>query len=181
MNPSSAPAAQDLLTAIDLWQQALAWLHRHYADYRFYVERDVVWTVQIYLQRRIDEAGLNYRVYNDHPMLPGPRRNLSADLAIVDAVGTVAVAVEFKYEPAHGRSDILKQKLPVVAWSEVGKDVYRIHEFVALGKAGAAYAVFIDEGGAFRHRQPPDGALWQDWGDNRWVLLSQVSASHDPH
>jgi hypothetical protein len=45
----------------------------------------------------------------------------------------------------------------------VGKDVQRARDFVAAERAGTAYAVVIDEGGAFRHRDPHSGSTWIDW------------------
>lgn len=164
-------------SADDLGEHALAWLCRHYTDYRFFTERDVVWTVQTYLRGLIGGADLPCYVYNDYPILPGSRRSLSADLAIVNANGVIETVMEFKYEPAHHRSDILKQKLPVVEWTSVVADIQRVHDFVARGKANTGYSIFIDEGGAFRHRRLPTSAAWQEWGSGRWVLLSRVSAS----
>ena len=173
----------------DLCEQALAWLCRHYTEYCFFTERDIVWTVQTYLLDQIEGADLACQVYNDYPILPGLRRSLSADLAIVNANGVVESVMEFKYEPAHHRSDILKQKLPVVDWTSVIADIQRVHDFVAQSKASTGYSVFIDEGGAFQHRRPPANAEWQEWGSGRWVLLSRVSTSslhldrieHGPH
>ena len=161
----------------DLCEQALAWLCRHYADYRFFTERDVVWTVQTYLRGQIEQADLACQVYNDYPILPGPRRSLSADLAIVSVNGAVETVMEFKYEPSHHRTGILKQKLPVVEWTSVIADIQRVHDFVTQGRANTGYSIFIDEGGAFQHRRPPANAAWQEWGSGRWVLLARVSAS----
>jgi hypothetical protein len=131
----------------------------------------VVWTVQTRLIKVIADNELPYRVFNDYPMLPGKRRSLSADLAILNQDNLVEVAVEFKYEPSHGRQDILRAKFPVVVWGKEGvrKDVDRVREFVARGKAAAAYALLIDEGGYFRQRPPHPGARWIDWGSGVWV------------
>ena len=164
----------------DLYEQALAWLRRNYTVYRFFVERDIVWTVQTYLQRRIDEDNLNYRLYNDYPMLPGRRRSLSTDLAILNAANVVEIAVEFKYEPSHTREDILRQKFPVVSWGAdgVGKDVWRIREYVMQRKAKAAYSILIDECGYFHVNAPHPGSEWQVWEGGVWVLVAHVQATH---
>lgn len=164
--------------ATELFEDALEWLRNNYASFQFFQERDVVWTFQTYLIKEIEELGLLYRVFNDYPMLPGKRRSLSTDLAILNANDRVEVAVEFKYEPSHRRVDIMKSKLPVVDWGQAGvaKDLKRIQEFVAQGKARAAYFVFIDEGGYFRKRKPhPDSpdSEWVDWGSDIWALYAK--------
>src|SRR6266700_1948153 len=73
------------------------------------------------------EQGLPFRVFHDYPILPGKRRSLCVDLAILNTDSLVEVAVEFKYEPSHNRSDIWPTKLKpsVVFWGDdgVGKDV----------------------------------------------------------
>lgn len=147
----------------------------HYSDYHFFVERDVVWTLQSHLIGGIKEARAPYLVFNDYPILPGIR----ADLVLVDQhTNRIEVAAEFKYEPSHQRKDILPSKLPVVFWGDdgVGKDVKRVHEFVRLGKVQTAYAVFVDEGGAFHHRQPHPGSRWISWENGVRVLYSRVAA-----
>lgn len=146
----------------NLFERTFSWLQEHYTEFRFFTERDVVWTVQNHLIDLIRMTGIQSRVYNDYPMLPGQR----ADIAIVEN-GMVDVAVEFKYEPSHlrGGVDILPSKFPVVFWDrdDVGKDVDRIREFVRQGKARVGYSVFIDEGGYFRYRPPHPGSHWLDW------------------
>jgi hypothetical protein len=146
----------------DLFEQTFSWLQEHYAEFRFFTERDIVWTVQNRLVDLIRTAKVECRVYNDYPMLPGQR----ADIAIIEN-GIADVAVEFKYEPSHMRSgvDILSSKFPVVFWDRdgVGRDVGRIREFVRQGKIRVGYSVFIDEGGYFRHRSPHPGSHWLDW------------------
>lgn len=165
--------------ATTLFEDAMAWLREHYADYRFFTERDIVWTVQMRLITEIDDQGLPYRVFNDYRMLPGKRRGLSADLVILHD-DLVEVAIEFKYEPSHKRTDIPPDKFDVVSWSSdgVGKDVQRVHEFVSKGKTGVAYAVFIDEGQHFRHRSPHPGSEWIEWEPSGpSVLWSRVAES----
>jgi hypothetical protein len=150
------------LEAAALFADSMEWLHQNYSAYRFFCERDIVWTIQTYLTHQIDQKKLPYRVYNDYSLLPGHR----ADLVIVDAADTILLAAEFKYEPSHQRKDILPTKFPVVFWGSdgVGKDVQRVHAYVTSGKCPVAYAIFIDEGGAFRRRPPYPGSTWIDWG-----------------
>lgn len=123
-------------------------------------------------------SGLPFRVYNDYPMLPGARRSLSTDLAIVDLDDCVLAAVEFKYEPSHRRTDILPSKFPAVFWGEdgVARDLMKIRQDVTGGVAEVAYAVFIVEGGYFRCREPHPGSKWIDWGYQVWVLYSRSQA-----
>jgi hypothetical protein len=45
----------------------------------------------------------------------------------------------------------------------VAKDLARIREFVDQGRARAAIALFVDEGGYFRNRPAPVGSAWRDW------------------
>jgi hypothetical protein len=81
---------------------------------------------------------------------------------------SVLVAVEFKYEPSHHRSEFFTlptSKFPVVDWGNEGvaKDITRIREFVELGGAQTAFAVFVDEGRYFRHRPAHPSSEWRDW------------------
>lgn len=151
-----------------LFEEAVAWLHEHYGRFEFWVERDLVWTVQTRLRELISERQLRYEVFNDYPLLRGPRRARSADLVIRDTNSNeILLAAEFKYEPSHCRAEFLEQpgKLPVVFWGADGiaKDVARIREFVEAGAARMAFAVFIDEGRHFRHRPAHPGTAWLDW------------------
>jgi hypothetical protein len=47
-----------------------------------------------------------------------------------------------------------------------------ISEYVEKGKTEVAYSVFIDEGGAFRHRGPYPGSERMDWGKKNGRFLS---------
>lgn len=117
---------ETLAHAERLFTDALDWLGRRYGDRVFYVERDIVYTLQSKLNELISSQAGEWRVYNDYPMLPGPRRSLSADLSLLTPQRDVAVAAEFKYEPCHRRVDVLKNKLPVTVWSDIVKDTVRI-------------------------------------------------------
>jgi|SRR5690554_2337605 len=152
--------------AVDAFNGAMEWLREHYADFTFFQERDVVWTVQLRLLEQVATRQLPLRVYHGYPILPAERSSICADLALVDRRGRVALAIEFKYEPSHRRGDIKMTKFPVVEWGKegVGRDIKRIREFVDQGGVAAACAVFIDEDGHFRHRKPHPGSEWIDWG-----------------
>lgn len=157
------------------FEDSISWLREHYSDYVFQLERDIVWTFQQRLVTHCKQKKLPTRVYNDFPILPGTRRSLSADIALV-ADEKVLLAVEFKYEPDHSRSDVLKHNLPVVFWGKdgVGKDVERINQIVQAKAALVAHSIFIDEGGAFKHRPPHPNSTWEQWADGVWVLRSSA-------
>jgi hypothetical protein len=125
-----------------LSEEAVYWLRENYGQFEFWVERDLVWTLQTRLRTMISERGLPFNVLSDYGMLPGARRALSADLVIRNAAGQVLVAAELKYEPSHLRPEFHGQpgKLPVVFWGAdgVAKDVTRIRQFVEAGTAAAA-------------------------------------------
>ena len=66
----------------ETFESVVDWLQANYASYRFFVERDLVWTVQLRLIDLIAKSHPSHRVYNDYPILPGRRRSLSADIAV---------------------------------------------------------------------------------------------------
>ena len=141
--------------------------------------------------REIASRGLPFRVFNDYAVVKGPRRGLCCGIAIVDQSNKVKLAAEFKYEPDHRRQDILRQKLPVVGWVDMQKDITRIRTFVDAGAIESGYTIFIDEGGFFRHRDAHTGSDWVDWpqsGDrgaprilfSRWTTPTPVTARSEP-
>ena len=132
--------------------------------------------MQTRIIKLIEDHNLPYKVFNDYPILPAKRRSICTDLAILDRKDSVKVAIEFKYEPSHRRSDIWGTKFPVVFWGDDGvrKDIKRAQEYVTKGVAKAAYSVFIDEGGYFRHQEPHPGSEWIDWGPGE-ASLNRVS------
>ncbi len=175
--------------ASQVFEESIEWLHDNYLRFRFFTERDVVWTLQRHLSEQMQARALPYRVFNDYPILPGTRRSLCADIAILNGQNEVEVAAEFKYEPAHERTDIWPSKfLPtVVFWGDdgVGKDVKRVQEFVQKGAARSAYAVFIDEGSLFRNRLAHPGSSWVDWksaaiGSNCVAVLWTSAGARTP-
>jgi hypothetical protein len=158
-SPLSSPAAE-------LAVEALAWLRATYAEHLPYTERDIVWTVQRWIAREITGRGLPLRVFNDYGIEPGPRRSLSADIAILpNSSPEVLHVIEFKYEPSHRRPDIDSKKLPVVGWDAVVADTLRIARWVESGRTLGGRAVFIDEGGfAHARRGAYPGSEWVSWG-----------------
>lgn len=160
------------MDAVELFEDSLTWLRVNYRSYRFFMERDIVWTLQLHLRDLIRLHAADYRVFHNHRIVE--RQN--ADLAILKADNSVEVAAEFKYEPAHNRKtvDIGPGKLDVVFWKEgVVADVERTRRFVAEGRAATAYAILIDEGGHFRWREPPHESQWIDWGGGVFVLWTR--------
>ncbi len=149
--------------AAELFEAAIGWLSETYEQHRFFVERDVVHAVQLQLWDRIRDEQLDWSVFNDYPMLRGPRRAFSADLAMRSNDGEVLLAAEFKYEPVHHRHDLLAHKLPVIGWADALRDIERIRDFVTTGTVPVAYAIVIDEGGYFRGRRPHPHSRWIDW------------------
>lgn len=171
------------MESVELFENAMDWLEEHYEEFRFFMERDVVWTVQTQIIREIEGKNLPYRVFNDFPIAPENRRSQLADLAILNSRGSVEVAVEFKYEPSRDRGsdlggDIWHSKLEsqVVSWSDVAKDIKRVVDYVDRGWADIAYAVLIDEGSRLYryHSQPPQDSVWLDWKHCRRVLWTQA-------
>ena len=159
-------------SAEKLFTQVLDWFQLNYGNYDFFVERDVVWTFQQRLTEMVCENNLPFEVYNDFPMIKAERRSFCTDLAVLNRRNEVELAVELKYEPDHRRGfgvmrDIWPTKLSpsVVFWGEEGveKDVERARQYVSQRIAKSAISLFIDEGGLFRHRQPPQNTKWTDW------------------
>lgn len=159
-----------MTTPPELFESSVAWLRENYDDFGFEQERDLVWTVRTHLLAEIRKENLPLEVFSGYRITPAVRE--SSDLVIVDGTGVVQVAAEFKYEPDHARTDIDARKFPVVFWgvapseekNSVGHDVKRVRQFVETGGARVGYAIFVDESGHFRHRDPFPGSRWIDWG-----------------
>jgi hypothetical protein len=64
--------AEQMHDARALFDDAIGWLREHYDDFEFWVERDLVWTIQSRLRKIIRERGRPYAVFNDYPMSPDP-------------------------------------------------------------------------------------------------------------
>ena len=153
-----------------LFEKAITWLHECYQEFRFFQERDIVWTLQCRLLKEIERKGLPYKVFHGYPISRKPKHLV--DLAIVrDKADLVAVTVDLKYEPSHARSDISAGKLSpsVVYWAHpsdggVKKDVEWAQLIVKENLARTAYVVFVDEGSHFRKEAPFPGSDWLGWG-----------------
>jgi len=164
------------MTEVELFEQTISWLRDNYNKYTFFVERDIVWTIQTQMWKSIREMHLPCRVFNEYPMIAGKRQ---VDLAIVDLKDQVEVAVEFKYEPSRARTgkdiDPKKTKFPVTEWNRgVAEDIAKIHQYVVDEQACFAYSIFVDEGGYFKKYKPHAGSVWLDWGNNIWILYSKA-------
>ena len=173
--PTATRVRSEELQVERLFWDTIESIRADYAMYNFYVERDFVWTVQKQLKRRIQNSGLPFTVYNDYPMERGPRRSKSVDLAVIplasdsfdirDGRESAEFVAEFKFEPSRERpNDICLHKLPVTAWKDIQNDVERVHRFVKDGKAKAAAALFVDEYGRHRAKNPDSLSEWMDWG-----------------
>jgi len=156
-------------TSARLFEEAVMWLKANYRYFRFFTERDIVWTLQLHLLEEIERQRLPLRVFDNHKM-PNKRQ---VDLALLDrGTGSVHVAVELKYEPDHARTDISAGKLsPSKAfWDSnrnrgVVQDIDRIVNLIKSGHSKVGYVIFIDEGGHHSWREPPNDSIWDDsWG-----------------
>ena len=170
------------MDAIELFKESLKWFKDNYGCY--FTERDIVLTVQQSLNRTIEERRLPYKVFNDYPMIPGPRRSLCADLVIMnkdedenDKNTRVEIAVEFKYEPDHHRIDLLKSKFKptVIFWKEgVGKDIMRVNDFVNRGKSKEGCFILVDEGKYFYDRYKSKNEsynnCWEERGSKAFLI-----------
>ena len=74
-------------SATKLFEEAILWLRANYKNYRFFTERDMVWTIQTQVISVIGKEKLPYKVMNDYPILRGKRRSLCADIAILGLGG----------------------------------------------------------------------------------------------
>lgn len=162
-------------TSIGLFEECLDWLRKYYSSYRFYTERDVVWTCQEHIRNAIDKNNLEYRVFSNLGVIPHKPRRIAPDLSIVNANGQVELIIEFKYEPTHFRFDIPREKFPIVFWGMDGveKDIHRLDDFIGSGLVQYAYAILIDEGGYFRRRPAFPNSQWIDWENGVSILLGE--------
>lgn len=168
--------SQSDVDASELFEDAIEWLRRNYSDYRFFAERDIVWTVQTRINTEIESRNLPFRVFNDYTLFGRTRADL-----VIFSNEAVEVAAEFKYEPTHRRNancggDIPKGKFPVVFWAEVEKDLERAKDYAASGYSKAAYSILVDEGNHFRHRNAPASSEWIDWTENMSISWSRQEA-----
>lgn len=155
--------------AARLYEDAINWLQHNYSSYRFFAERDIVWTLQLHLLREIERQHLHLKVFDNHKM---PNKT-QVDLAILEqSAGSVLFVAELKYEPDHARVDIYPGKLrpSKVFWDSkrnhgVVQDINRIETLIDRGLSEVGYVTFIDEGGHHACHEEPKGSIWDyDWG-----------------
>lgn len=157
-----------------IFLEALDWLKEHYQNYIFYVERDIVWTLQTKINILIKEYNSPFIIHNDYTILPRQR----ADLVFLHESGQIELAIEFKYEPSHKRIDIVPTKFPVASWSEIGKDIERIKRFVTDANVTVSYSVFFDEERFYRNKPAHHSSKWNDWENSDVsVLLARKEGS----
>jgi hypothetical protein len=152
-----------------LFEEAIMWLRANYSHFRFFTERDIVWTLQLHLSEEIERQYLPLRVFDNHKM---PNKT-QVDLAILEqGAGSILVVAELKYEPDHNRTDISARKLSPskVFWDSdrnngVVQDIGRIVNLIKGGYSEVGYVLFIDEGGHHSWREAPNESIWDgSWG-----------------
>ncbi|MCL2853371.1 MAG: hypothetical protein FWE20_10150 [Defluviitaleaceae bacterium] len=159
---------------LNIFDAALNHVLADYADHRFILERDFVWTLQKQLLGILDAEHGQYTVFNDYPIERGKlNRGISADLVIIKKAVTrecvlsgaaqVELAAEFKFEPSPKRTDICGFKLPVVFWPSVVRDVERVRKFTEDNKARIGIAIFIDEHGRYRNEKRYSIGCHSEW------------------
>jgi hypothetical protein len=154
--------------ASQLYEGSIGWLQQRYSSYRFFTERDIVWTVQTYLSKEIESRNLSLKVFDNHKVTG----NILVDLVIIDKqTDSILVGAEFKYEHDHKRIDITPGKLnPSKAfWDSkknhgVVQDVDRIKKLVEQGDIQVGYITFVDEGGHHTCHGEPEDCIWVEWG-----------------
>lgn len=154
-----------------LLEQALAWLKDNYKSFRFFAERDIVWTLQTHIFREAEIQKLPFKIYDNHKLAGGKQ----VDLAVLNMDNSADTVIEIKYEPDHHRAglDISAGKLnpSKVFWNSrryggVEPDIDRVRKFVAQGVTKTGFCIFIDEGSHFSWRSSPEGSMWVDWGES---------------
>ena len=137
----------------------------------FAKEDDLVRDAYERIKREIAKYDLPYLVVREQRI-----SRKRADLAILRADGSILVAAEFKYEPAHTGA---MSSEDVVLWPEVEGDkgdIEKIKKYVGEDGVGVAYAILVDADGRWRrrHPNPPAGSEWRDWDNGVWALWTKV-------
>ena len=145
----------------------LTWLRTTYSSHGFFLKRDVAWTIQKRLLDRICLWGPPYRVVHNYKVPKSTGRQF--DLVLLDADGTVVLALKFQFEPAE---KLAPGKSPVVEWTTVVNDIGFVQALVKKKHAQSACSLFIDESGAFRKKPAPPGSHWEDWDVGRGVHVA---------
>ncbi len=160
-------AFQDPLSS--LFEESLTWLQANYRSFCFFMERDIVWTLQTHMIEEAERRRLPVWIYDNHKLAGGKQ----VDLAIIKKDDSTLTAVEIKYEPDHHRAtlDISAGKLfpSRVFWNSkkyggVEPDIDRVRKFIAERVANHGFFILIDEGSHFTKMPLPEGATWMDWG-----------------
>lgn len=158
-------------SASQLFEEAVQWLKDNYKTYRFFTERDIVWTLQLHLLEEINKQHLPLNVSDNQKM----QNKTLVDLAILEQnTGSIPLVAELKYEPDHARVDISPGKLSPskVFWDSernhgVVQDIHRIENLIENGHSEVGYVLFIDEGGHHSWRKAPSGSTWEySWGES---------------
>lgn len=182
-----------MMTAEELFNSAVKWLKENYRNHTFYLERDIVWTLQNKLLDIIKANKLPFDVFNDITIYrwtdnSNKKRKIAPDLIIIckDKVQRTQrnlikglelpaeLVLELKYQPSYKRKeiDIPRTKFPAVFWSNGSSstiigDIKRISKCIQCGKTNIAYAMFIDEGGGSPFNGKIDGltniSRWEHW------------------
>lgn len=162
----------DKLKEGQLVENALVWLKDNYKSFRFFAERDVVWTLQTHMLREAEMQKLPLKIYDNHKLAIFRKQ---VDLAVLNMDDSADTVIEIKYEPDHHRAglDISAGKLKPsrVTWASRGfdtpvSDIDRVRRFVAQGVTKSGFCIFIDEGSHFSWKPSPEGSMWVDWGES---------------
>lgn len=166
-----------------LFEYVLNDIKENYFNFGFYAERDIVWTFQKKLIKKIEEDKLPLVVINDYGLLKAPNRSKSVDLAIINKkVGAISrwqkseSVIEFKYEPDKSRAgdDIPDCKFPVTSWNGILKDIERIKEFKLKNLTDIAISILFDEEGRYINMTIPKESVWIKGSKDLKILLTIV-------
>lgn len=151
-----------------MFERAFEQLVNDYDQYRFFCERDIEWVLQLALRRDIERRGHDLAVFNAYAISPGQWLDLAVRSPSLVAASfgatpsdAIPLGIELKYEPSHARRDILPSKFDVCDFNDVCRDVDRIVAWAAAGCIEEGFAVFIDEGGRFKHRPAHPQGEWR--------------------
>lgn len=154
-----------------LFLDILEWLPRTYSSHRFFLQRDVAWTVQKRLLDRICPWAPRYRVIHNFKV-PGDAGK-QVDLALLGPNGTIELALKFRFEP---RQHLAPGKCPVVEWPNVVGDIERVQRLATKQHVRNACSLFIDESGDFKKKPTPPGSRWEEWDIGRGGRVSVLIA-----
>jgi len=166
------------MNADKVFKIALRYLRKNYINFCFFVERDLVWIIQLCLIKIIQKFQFPYKVFYNYSF----EKNEFVDLVILNENGFVEVAAEFKYEPSHKRKDIPESRFPVCSWNEICKDVKRAQELINNKKVKIAYAILIDEGGYWyskKNKKCFSVGEWINWKNDIWVHIVRISLDEE--